>query len=154
MAYLIADEMERSHDILKAIKTMMRKLVGPYCITVLHDGRVFGIRDPYGVRPLCIGELPHGLAIVSESVGLDVLDAKLLRDVVPGEVVELTENGVESHQMMNRKNKGSRTGSRCNIWPRILNRRPAILINRSFHGVSSEINPTVMPSCQGIANKP
>jgi amidophosphoribosyltransferase len=105
MAYMIADEMERSHDILKAIKTMMRKLVGPYCTTIVHDGRVFGIRDPYGVRPLCIGELTDGLAIVSESVGLDVLDAKFLRDVVPGEVVELTEKGLESHQMMNRKNK-------------------------------------------------
>jgi amidophosphoribosyltransferase len=105
MAYMIADEMERSHDILKAIKAMMRKLVGPYCISIVYDGRVFAIRDPYGVRPLCIGELTNGLAIVSESVGLDVLDAKFLRDVVPGEVVELTEGGLISHQMMTRKNK-------------------------------------------------
>jgi amidophosphoribosyltransferase len=105
MAYLIADEMERSDDIFKAIRAMMRGIVGPYCVTLLFDGRVFGIRDPFGVRPLCIGEMKDGYAVVSESVGLDVLEAKLLRDVSPGEVVELTEKGVESHQMVTENHK-------------------------------------------------
>ncbi len=105
MSYLMAEEMDRSKDIIKAIKSMMLKLEGPYCITLLHKGRVFGIRDPYGVRPLCVGKMEDGYAIVSESVGLDVLDAKLLRDVTPGEVVELTEKGVESHEVLKRKNK-------------------------------------------------
>ena len=105
MAYLIADEMERSNDILKAIKAMMRSIVGPYCVVMLFDGRVFGIRDPFGVRPLCIGEVKDGYAVVSESVGLDVLEAKLLRDVSPGEVVELTHDGIESHQMLVQNHK-------------------------------------------------
>lgn len=100
MAYLFADEMERSKDILKAIKAMMSGIMGPYCVTMLFDGRVFGIRDPFGVRPLGIGEMKDGYAVVSESVGLDVLDAKFLRDVNPGEVVELTDDGVESHQLV------------------------------------------------------
>ncbi|MCK4444307.1 MAG: amidophosphoribosyltransferase, partial [Thermoplasmata archaeon] len=105
MAYLIAEEMERSKDILKAIKSLMTRLVGPYCVTMVHNGRVFGIRDPLGVRPLCVGKMNDGHAIVSESVALDVLDAEFLRDIAPGEVVELTENGVESHQILNRTHK-------------------------------------------------
>ncbi len=105
MAYLIAEEMERSKDIVRSIKSMMLKLEGPYCITLVHDGRVFGVRDPYGVRPLCVGKMGDGYAIVSESVGLDVLDAELIRDVVPGEIVELTKSGVESHQVLNKPHK-------------------------------------------------
>ncbi|MFQ5883953.1 MAG: amidophosphoribosyltransferase [Thermoplasmata archaeon] len=105
MAYIMADEMQRSNDILKAIKVMMRNMLGSYTLTMLYEGRVFGIRDPYGIRPLCVGKMKDGHAVVSESVALDVLEAKPLGDVQPGEVVELTPNGVESHQMITMNHK-------------------------------------------------
>lgn len=105
MAYILADEMQRSNDILKAIRRMMGKLRGSYTLTMLYDGRVFGIRDPYGIRPLCVGRTEAGYAVVSESVALDVLDAEYLGDVKPGEVVELTGNRMESHSMMRRNHK-------------------------------------------------
>jgi amidophosphoribosyltransferase len=105
MAYILADEMQRSDDILKAIKVLMRKLNGSYCLTLLHNGRVFGIRDPYGIRPLCLGEMKDGYVVASESVALNVLNAKILRDVECGEIAELTPEGVVSHQTAKKSHK-------------------------------------------------
>ncbi len=105
MAYILADEMQRSEDIIKAIKVLMRKLNGSYCLTVLYKGRVFGIRDPYGIRPMCLGKIKDGYAVVSESVALDVLNAEFLRDVGCGEAVELTVEGIESHELIKAKHR-------------------------------------------------
>ena len=105
MAYILADEIQRSEDIIKAINVMMRKLNGSYCLTLLYNGRVFGIRDEYGIRPMCLGKTKDGYAVASESVALDVLNAEFLRDVGCGEVVELTTEGIESHELIKTEHK-------------------------------------------------
>lgn len=105
MAFMISDEIREGSDIVEAIKTMMIGLRGSYALTILHNGRVFGIRDPLGIKPLCLGEFDGGHIIASESVAVDVLEGKFLRDVRPGEVVELTNNGFKCHQILNYKKK-------------------------------------------------
>ncbi|MDY6780113.1 MAG: amidophosphoribosyltransferase, partial [Halobacteria archaeon] len=71
----------------------------------MYDGSVIGIRDPLGIRPLCIGKLDDGYIIASESVAIDVLDGELVRDVRPGEVVVLDDDGegFESYQLFDRR---------------------------------------------------
>jgi len=95
---MLADAIRSTNDIPKSIKAVCKELIGSYAFTLMINDRVFAIRDPYGIRPLCLGKLPDGKGYVaaSESVALDVLGAKFVRDVLPGEAVELTDDGFKS----------------------------------------------------------
>ena len=74
----------------------MGRLQGAYSLTVMTKDTVYGIRDPMGVRPLCIGKLNGGWVIASETCALDQIDAKYVRDVHPGEVVAIDANGLRT----------------------------------------------------------
>ena len=77
-------------DSLKAIK-------GAYAIVMVYKNKLIGIRDPYGIRPLVIGKTQEGAYILSsESCAIDNLGGTLIRDVLPGEIVIIDENGIES----------------------------------------------------------
>jgi amidophosphoribosyltransferase len=88
-------------DLLDAIEKTMRRIRGAYSLTLMHDDRVVGVRDPLGVRPLCVGKLEDGYIVASESVAVDVLGGEFVRDVRPGEVVVLDDDGdgFESYQL-------------------------------------------------------
>lgn len=75
------------------IAHIMRKLRGAYSLTVLCKDAVIGIRDPLGVRPLCIGKLNDGWVIASESCALDHVGATYVRDIEAGEAVIVDDNG-------------------------------------------------------------
>jgi amidophosphoribosyltransferase len=67
---------------------------GAYNLTILtEDGSIFAVRDPFGIRPLCLGKLPHGYIIASESVALDTAGADFIRDVCPGEIIKIDKKG-------------------------------------------------------------
>ena len=74
----------------------MGRLEGAYSLTVMTKDTVYGIRDPMGVRPLCIGKLNGGWVIASETCALDQIDAEYVRDVHPGEVVAIDANGLRT----------------------------------------------------------
>ena len=78
------------------VSYMMRRLQGAYSLTVLTRDSLMGIRDPRGVRPLCIGKLDGGWVIASESCALDHLGAEYLREVEPGETIIVDERGLTS----------------------------------------------------------
>ncbi len=93
------------YDLIQSIERTMTRVRGAYSVTLMHDDRVVGVRDPLGIRPLCIGELEDGYIIASESVAIDVLGGELVRDVAPGEVVVLDEDGqgFESHRLFDER---------------------------------------------------
>jgi amidophosphoribosyltransferase len=74
----------------------MDRLKGAYSITLMINNRLFAIRDPLGFRPLCIGKFEDNYAVSSESCALDAIGAEFVRDVNPGEVVELGPEGINS----------------------------------------------------------
>ena len=80
------------------IRYAMRRLQGAYSLTLMTNHTVFGVRDPFGVRPLCLGTVDGGWAIASESCALDHIGANFIREIEPGEIVAITENGVDSYQ--------------------------------------------------------
>ena len=97
MIRLLAGSLSKGMDVKDAITSLCEKLVGSYSCVFLLGSRMFAFRDPYGFRPLCVGQLPYGGHMVaSESVAIDVLGGKLIRDVEPGEIVEITKDGVVS----------------------------------------------------------
>ena len=77
----------------------MRKLRGAYSLVVQLQDALLAIRDPLGVRPLCLGKLDDGWVVASESCALDNLGARFIREVEPGEVLLVDANGVRTvHQ--------------------------------------------------------
>src|SRR5699024_3433933 len=93
---VIAHDLARNlldSDLVTAVEATMAKVHGSYSLTVMHDDRVLGLRDPEGNRPLCIGELDDGYVLASESAAIDALDGDLIRDVRPGELVVLEPDG-------------------------------------------------------------
>jgi amidophosphoribosyltransferase len=85
-----------SHNWEGRISYIMRKLRGAYSLTVMTKDAVFGIRDPLGVRPLCIGKLNGGWVIASESCALDHVGATYIREVEPGEAVMIDSEGLKT----------------------------------------------------------
>jgi amidophosphoribosyltransferase len=81
------------------IKYAMHRLQGAYSLTILTNHALYGVRDPLGVRPLCLGEINGGRVIASESCALDHIGASLTREIEPGEIVAITANGIDSYRV-------------------------------------------------------
>ena len=87
-------------DVRAAMLEVLPKLSGAYSFTVMDESRVYGARDPQGFRPLCIGRLGEdGWILASETCALDLLGARFIRDVEPGELVTIGPAGLESHKI-------------------------------------------------------
>jgi amidophosphoribosyltransferase len=82
---------------------VMRRVQGAYCVVGLTPNGLLAMRDPYGVRPLCLGSLNSGWVVASESCALDHLGATFLREVEPGEALYIDENGVSSYNPVPRQ---------------------------------------------------
>jgi amidophosphoribosyltransferase len=75
----------------------LAQVEGAYSLVALTDKRLIGARDPFGVRPLVLGELDGAPILASETCALDIIGASYVRDIKPGEVVVIDETGIESH---------------------------------------------------------
>ena len=84
------------HGLNGGVKIAVDRLKGAYAITFLINDRLYAMRDPLGIRPLIIGKMDSGYIVASESCALDITGAEILRDVKPGELVEVTRNGIIS----------------------------------------------------------
>ena len=83
------------------IKNTMSLVKGAYALVLTTGDSLIGIRDPHGLRPLCIGKLPDGYVLASESCALEVIDAEFVRDVEPGEIVVINGDGLRSIEPAN-----------------------------------------------------
>ena len=95
VAQMLADRCGEGLE--EGIAQTMPILQGAYSFVIMDEKTVYGVRDPYGVRPLVIGRLPSGgWVITSETCALDIVGASFVRDVEPGEIVAVDENGLRS----------------------------------------------------------
>ncbi|MCA9832858.1 MAG: amidophosphoribosyltransferase [Thermomicrobiales bacterium] len=78
------------------IRNAMPKMIGAFSLAVLTRTELFAVRDAIGVRPLCIGKMPEGYVIASESAALMTVGAELVREVEPGEIVRVDDQTYES----------------------------------------------------------
>ncbi len=85
-------------DWLSRIKVLMSRAEGAFALTILTRDAVYGVRDPWGLRPLVIGEIDGGHVLVSETCAFSTIGAKLVREVEPGEIVKLSADGVRVEQ--------------------------------------------------------
>lgn len=81
----------------EAIRSTVGAIKGAYALVILAGNKLVGVRDPYGIRPLCLGINENGdYILASESCAIDAVGGTLIRDVLPGEMVIIDENGVKS----------------------------------------------------------
>ncbi|HEV7492880.1 amidophosphoribosyltransferase [Baekduia sp.] len=83
-----------------AVAAVLPRLKGAFSTVVMTKDKVVAFRDPAGLRPLALGQLGDRYAVASESCAFDIIGAKLLRDVLPGEVVTLSEKGIGTQQVV------------------------------------------------------
>ncbi len=89
---LIAKKTEK--DIESAIKEVVQEIKGAYSFVVLTENSLIGVRDPAGIRPLCLGKIGENYILCSESCALSMINAQFVRDIMPGEMVVIDKNGV------------------------------------------------------------
>ncbi len=88
----------RKPRILDRFIEALRQLEGAYSLVALTNKKLIGARDPLGIRPLVLGELGGTYILASETCALDIIGARFVRDIENGEIVVISEEGVESHK--------------------------------------------------------
>ena len=85
-----------SNRTLDRLVDALMQISGAWALVVLTNKKLVGARDPFGIRPLVLGELDGANILASETCALDILGAKFIREIEPGEVIVITEDGEES----------------------------------------------------------
>ncbi len=96
IAYEFTKERIASSSIEEAISKAMKRLKGAYSLVAMSPKKLLGVRDPMGFRPLSIGKTEDGYVLASETCAIDAVGAKFLRDVRPGEIVIIDNEGIRS----------------------------------------------------------
>ena len=98
IAYVITRERITAPSIEAAVVRAMEKLEGAYSLVMMSSSKLIAVRDPHGFRPLCYGEMPDGSFVVaSESCALAAVGASFVRDILPGEIVTFSRDGIQSN---------------------------------------------------------
>lgn len=105
IAYAIAKERMTSHGIEKAIARVTKKLQGGYALLIMSPQKLIGVRDPQGLKPLILGKNGDNYYFASESTALTSVGAKIVRDVLPGEMLTVTKDGIVSEMLFEGKRK-------------------------------------------------
>ena len=86
----------RKHSIIERYIEALRQIEGAYAFVAMSNKKLIGARDPLGIRPLVLGQLDGHYILASETCALDIIGAHFVRDVENGEIVVISEHGVES----------------------------------------------------------
>jgi amidophosphoribosyltransferase len=76
----------------------MKKIKGAYSLIIISPKKLIGVRDPYGFKPLCLGKKDNAYILSSETCALDIIGAKFIRDIEPGEIVTISDGQVLSNK--------------------------------------------------------
>lgn len=100
---LITKHSITSSTLEEAVEKMMKDVKGSYGLILMTANKMLGVRDPFGIRPLCIGKTSTAYVIASESCALDAVNAEFIRDIEPGEIVIIENNEIRSIRPFNYK---------------------------------------------------
>jgi amidophosphoribosyltransferase len=135
VAEMLASSMGAGRTLTEAMAEVLPHVEGAYSFVLVEQGKVHGVRDAHGFRPLCLGrfggvDAPEGWALVSESPALDVMGATFVREVNPGELVTIEGTSCTAVQLLAPRS----TGGLC-IFEFVYFARPdAVLYGREVHG--------------------
>lgn len=101
---LLADDPDRSLE--AAAMDLLPTLRGAFCFVFMDEHTLYAARDPQGIRPLVLGRLERGWVVASETAALDIVGASLIREVEPGELIAIDEDGLRSQRFAPVDRKG------------------------------------------------
>ena len=90
---------------IPALKDSLNRLVGSFCYVILRRDKLCAMRDPRGFFPLALGRLGDGWIVASETCAFDLLGAEYVRDVEPGEIIEIRKDGIFSHRFAEKQSR-------------------------------------------------
>ncbi len=96
ISYVITKERLSVGSIEEAVSNAMKKIKGAYSLVIMSPSKLIAARDSYGFRPLCMGKIGDSIVFASESCAFDAIGAEFIRDIEPGEIVVVDENGARS----------------------------------------------------------
>lgn len=101
-ARLIGFFTEKKHQLRAGIAHAMAMMEGGYAMALIRENALYAFRDPHGIRPLCLGKLANdqGWVVASETCALDIVGAEYVRDVRPGEIIRISDDGISSTQAL------------------------------------------------------
>lgn len=101
-ARLIGFFTEKKHQLRAGIAHAMAMMEGGYAMALIRENALYAFRDPHGIRPLCLGKLANdqGWVVASETCALDIVGAEYVRDVRPGEIIRVSDDGISSTQAL------------------------------------------------------
>jgi amidophosphoribosyltransferase len=125
----------RSKDVVTKLKNALNRIQGAYSLVLLTEDQLIGARDPDGFRPLCLGKKGDAYCLASETCAFDLIEAKFVREVEPGEIVVITKGGVKSVRFTPAKDR-----SAFCIFEHIYFARPdSIVFGQTVHLVRQEL---------------
>lgn len=100
ITYQIALERTKCPSIEDSVCETAKKLKGGFSLIIMSPQKLIGVRDPYGLKPLCLGKRNESYVLASESCALDAIGAEFIRDVLPGEIVTITKDSIVSNHSL------------------------------------------------------
>ncbi|MCE5290155.1 MAG: amidophosphoribosyltransferase [Nocardiaceae bacterium] len=117
----------------EAAMELLPTLRGAFCLAFMDEQTLYAARDPWGIRPLCLGRLDRGWVVASETSALDIVGASFVRDIEPGELLAIDADGVRSSRFAAPEPKG------CVFEYVYLARPDSVIAGRSVHAARVEI---------------
>ena len=152
-AAVLRDELERSGSIFQTtvdseiilhllaqptgtsgVLAALRKIQGAFSLVMMSEREIIGVRDPFGFRPLALGKLEGAYILSSETCAFDLIHAEFIREIKPGEVIIINENGIRSEFPFNEEKKAF-----CMFEYVYFARPDSIISNISVHRVRTEM---------------
>lgn len=126
--------LSKKPTVLERLVESLQSLKGAYSLICFAEGRMIGVRDPNGFRPLVLGRLNGAHILASETCALDIIGAEFVRNIEPGEMVVITPEGVQSHRPF------ARAASKFCIFEYIYFARPdSVIDNKSVYEMRKKI---------------
>ncbi|MDR1188258.1 MAG: amidophosphoribosyltransferase [Bifidobacteriaceae bacterium] len=132
---LLAGDLD--HTLEQTALDLLRQVRGAFSLVFMDEATLYAARDPYGVRPLALGRLENGWVVASETAALDIVGASLVRDVAPGELVAIDQDGLRSVRF------AERTPATCLFEYVYLSRPDSVLEGRSVNAARLEMGRTL-----------
>ncbi len=103
IGYVISTHRIETDSIEEAVLKTMNDLKGSYSLVISSPNKLIGLRDPHGFKPLCLGKIKNSYIFSSESCAIESLGGEFIRDVAPGEMIVIGEDGFNSYMSENKK---------------------------------------------------
>jgi len=127
----------QSPNLEKSLIYALKRVKGAYSLVMMDKDTLIGIRDPLGFRPLCLGKLGASLCLASETCALDLIGAKFIREIEPGEIVFIKKDGIKS--VRPRELRSKRGYAFCTFEHVYFSRPDSIIFGETVHTVRRKL---------------